>query len=112
MRKVVLILFLVSCSPLSELIIQEPKEELVSAEPWTKSSVYTTRLNYHKAVHFAQSNHINMIIKHVQLKDSLYVQTLSADDFNALGFSQEEIDFSNQYINVINEQLKQDLYEK
>lgn len=60
------------------------------------------------ALHIAQSNHITMIVRHVALMDSSYVQTLTEDDFSALGFTQEEIDFSNHYISVLNEQLKED----
>lgn len=109
-RIIPFLLLIASCSPLSELIIQEPEEDVVIGLPSTKADGNpATRLNYHKALHIAQSNHITMIVKHVTLIDSTYVQTLTEEDFNALGFTKEEIDFSNHYVGVLNGQLKEDV---
>ena len=53
-----------------------------------------------------------MIVKHVELQDSIYVQTLTAEDYESLGFTQEEIDFGREYVRILNEQLLVDLEHK
>lgn len=99
-------LFLMACSQLSELTVHEPSEQAYSKIPMTKASEQQSqRLNYNKALHYAQSNHITMIIKHVAFRDSIYVQTLTEEDYLNLDFSQEEINFGNYYVATLNSLL-------
>ena len=70
MKKIIILCLLASCSPLSELIIQEPEEDLVSGIPTTKSSSNSgPKIDYFKALHYAQSNHITMLVKHIEKED-------------------------------------------
>ena len=97
---------IIACSQLSELIVQEPSEETASIVPMTKAGEQQPqRLNYYKALHYAQSNHITMIIKHVAFRDSVYVQTLTDEDYRTLDISQEEINFGNYYVATLNSLL-------
>jgi len=57
-------------------------------------------------LHELQTNHYLLLMHHVVLRDSTYVQSLTEADFNSLDITEQERTFSFQYVTLMNEQLK------
>ena len=43
---------------------------------------------------------------HVELRDSVYVQTLTEEDLESLGITRDEKSFGEKYVNELNKLLK------
>ena len=95
-----------SCSPL----LQEPiaPEAFLPEEnmPLTRSGESSQPVDYSAVTHFFQTDHRMILVHHVEFRDSVYVQTLTSDDMISLNITDDEQEFSNQYVISLNELLK------
>lgn len=55
----------------------------------------------------AQRNHYLILMHHVELRDSVYVQTLTDADMQNLRITEAEKAFGEQYVVYLNELIKQ-----
>ena len=95
------------------MLTLEPAEPLVcvvedSGMPKTKAVVGEgEQLDEVAVLHYYQTNHRIMLIRHVELRDSLYVQTLTKEDMANLHITPAEQAFGEEYVVQLNELLKQ-----
>ena len=57
-------------------------------------------------LNYYQTNHRMFLIRHVVLRDTVYVQTLTEDDMADLHITPAEKDFGNEFVVRMNELLK------
>ena len=85
-------------------------EQLAGKRPRTKSGGTSTpcsQLSATEVQHFFQTNHHSILIQHILLRDSVYVQTLTEDDLVNLNITEEERAFSDTCVAKLNSLLKQ-----
>ena len=58
-------------------------------------------------LHYYQTDHRMILMRHLELRDSVYVQTLTEEDMVNLHITQEEKAFGESYVVQLNEILKQ-----
>ena len=63
-------------------------------------------LSKEDVLHYIQSDHITMLVNGVMLIDSIYVQALSDKDMSDLHISDSEKEFSCQYVEMLNADIK------
>ena len=99
----------VSCSTM----IMEPAEPMVGnqqhSEPLKTRALSGGGEPIDDAVilHYYQTNHRMILMRHVELRDTIYVQTLTEDDMTNLHITEEERSFGDAYVIQLNELLKQ-----
>lgn len=101
------LLLLLSCSPLllEPVFVEEVGNEHMP--PTTKSVQPETEEDADLFRHKVQTNHYLILMHHVQLCDSVYVQTLTQEDMRNLKITAEEQEFSRQYVVQLNELTRQ-----
>ena len=98
----------VSCSHnLVEPMPEEPSRSCVGARPLTKSWEPVSSPEEAELLCRAQRNHYLILMHHVELRDSVYVQTLTEDDMCNLKITDEEQAFSEGYVDYMNSLIKQ-----
>lgn len=108
---IMLLFFVASCSTL----VLEPAEQdaigqQASVRPRTKSGSTTNQsslLSDPEVLHFFQTDHRSILIQHVELQDSVYVQTLTEEDMASFHITEEEKAFGDAYVVKLNEFLRQ-----
>lgn len=75
-------------------------------EPQTKTVTEEPEFELSSVRHYFQTNHRIILMHHVVLVDSVYVQTLTEADMSALQITDAERQFSNDYIIQLNELLR------
>lgn len=109
----VLFLVLVSCSTL----IQEPCEPdnpiaQTDRLPLTRSSLQPeNEVDATSVRHYYQTDHRIILIRHVELRDRVYVQTLTEDDMTKLNITEEERAFGVTYLTNLNKLINDLRYE-
>ena len=53
------------------------------------------------------TDHRSILVRHVELRDSVYVQTLTEEDMAIFGITESERAFGDSYLVQLNELLKQ-----
>lgn len=94
---------LVSCSQMLEIGYENEIDTdcyISSAE--TKSATPDYSFSKDELLHMFQSSHIAMLINSVIQKDSIYIQTLTNEDFASLGITDKEVEFSSDFIKALN----------
>lgn len=97
-------LLLVSCSSL--LLEPEAHENVLNEEglPMTKSGAMKAADYDQSAVrYYFQTNRRILLMRHVEYRDSAYVQTLSEDEMRAFGITNEQKEFGNRYVVELNQ---------
>lgn len=98
-------LVLASCS--SMLLEQEAHESIPNEEsslPMTKSGMVKEADYDQSAVrYYFQTNRRILLMRHVEYRDSAYVQTLSEDEMRAFGITNEQKEFGNRYVVELNQ---------
>lgn len=74
--------------------------------PVTRSVVENQQTDPTAIRHYFQTNHKIILIHHIELRDSIYVQTLSEEDMDSLHITEEERAFSDYYLANLNTLLK------
>lgn len=79
-----------------------------STIPMTKSGVVAPdgQLSDLEILHFFQTDHRSIIIQHVELRDSVYVQTLTEEDMLTFRITEQERAFGDAYVVQLNELIK------
>lgn len=97
----------VSCSSLllEPAFVEEVSRKQIS--PSTKSAQPETEEDADLFLYKTQTNHYLILMHHVQLCDSIYVQTLTQEDMENLKITDEEQEFSRLYVVQLNELTKQ-----
>ena len=75
-----------------------------SSNGLTRSSDGTGEWEELHQLHLLQSNHASMLINNVILREGKYVLALSEKDLEALGITEEETNFVNEYIDALNKE--------
>lgn len=98
-----LLMALTSCSQMLE-VVQEPEEsvEQTVGLPTTKTVAQIPVMSESEILHCIQSDHITMLVDGIVFQDSLFVQTLSAEDMTSLGITETEQNFSLLYLKTLN----------
>ena len=95
----------------SELLLEPYGPEEISQEtvglPMTRAQG-TQSQTYDEATirHYFQTNSRALVIHHVELSDSGYVQTLTKEDMASLNIPESEQGFGEAYVEKLNEMLK------
>lgn len=105
--KMLSLFLLFGCSTLT----MEPAEPDMpsSSMPKTKSPstlVQEPNLTDAELRHHFQTNHRSILIKHIVLRDGVYVQTLTPEDMNSLKITYEEQSYGNAYLVQMNEMIE------
>ncbi len=85
-------------------------EQQTGKRPETKSgcsSTHYAQLPAAEVRHWFQTNHRSILIQHILLRDSVYVQTLTEADLLNLNITEEERNFSDACVTKLNSLLKQ-----
>ena len=99
-------LLLLSCSPLMvESAAPESVPECLQ-RPATRAEIQEPQSDMSSRVHYFQTNHRIILMHHVELRDSVYVQTLTEEDLESLGITRDEKSFGEKYVNELNKLLK------
>ena len=102
------LLLMFSCSTL----VMEPAEPLIGVE--TETGTLQTRaivgeeeqLDEAAVLNYYQTNHRMILMRHVELRDTIYVQTLTGDDMAKLHITPAELAFGEEYVVQLNEMMK------
>ena len=103
-----LLTFAVSCShKLMEPMMNEPYIGRETGLPATKTGASGSQQDEAELLSKAQRNHYLILMHHVELRDSVYVQTLTDTDMQNLKITEAEKAFGEQYVVFMNELIKQ-----
>ena len=89
----------------------EPEEPVIgespTGRPQTKAATEVMQQPDEAAVlHYYQTDHRMILIHHVELRDTVYVQTLTEEDMQSFNMTEEERSFGEAYVVQLNELLK------
>ena len=93
-------------------MIMEPAEPMVGVEensgrPKTRAmSGEGNQIDEAAMLHYYQTDHRMILMRHVELRDSVYVQTLTEEDMVNLHITPEEQAFGEAYVLQLNELFK------
>ena len=110
-RIVIFAIALLLFSSCSQLLLEPAEPEIMQFEdgvPATKSAVgMDAKYDPSAMRYYFQTNRRVILMHHVVYRDSAYVQTLSDDEMKAFGITDEQKEFSRQYVVQLNEFKKQ-----
>ena len=98
------------CVSCSQLLLEPAAPEspvLQEDRPLTKTGSSSPQTDYTSARHFFQTDHRIILMNHVELRDSAYVQTLTEEDMRNLHITESERAFCEGYVVQLNELLKE-----
>lgn len=113
MKRILALLLILSLCACSALILEPAEPEVghneAGAHPLTKSGGVPSQpssLSDLEVLHFFQTDHKSILIQHVVRRDSVFVQTLTEEDMQALHITEEEQAFGAAYLVQLNELTK------
>lgn len=111
MKKLLLTTLLtgVLCSACSQLLLEPvaPDSPAVQeGQPLTKAGIEEPKVDYSAIRHYFQTNRRIILMRHVEYRDSMYVQTLTDEDMRNLHITETEKAFGADYVAKLNEMHK------
>lgn len=73
----------------------------------TKSTSPDVEIDTARIMHFVQTDHRVILLRHIVKRDSVYVQSFTPEDMATFRITTEEQEWANAYIVHLNELLKE-----